>query len=350
MFKALLTSQNTHLKDAAEKVLEGILRQIKPEVFDIYYNEGVDHKVIHNTVNVQPAIAAVTLVWYRALESVVGERIVPDVAGGYSLGDFVATSMLGVLSDEDLLRLTTLRGEVFTPIKPGQFYLVTALTKDTAHVHWLNWGLKGTGYRVSIRNGSRLITFAGPASSRSALEEKLVGMQEDGTVARLIELDGSVYYVPFHHNKELSPYASFFASLLEKYCRRESKARGHNVFLDPQGTFVTNDGKKLDSGTAIMRYLASTHIKNLCNFAATMQIVGRMAETVIGLGELGPQKKSAEREGYIRNFVVVNSEAGLEEAARVYNSALERRSQQAGELAQPSEVLAVKLQPQIVTT
>ena len=64
MFKTLLTSENVAVRQAAGEVLEGLLKQIKPEIFDIYYDEGADAAKINSTVNVQPALTAATLIWH----------------------------------------------------------------------------------------------------------------------------------------------------------------------------------------------------------------------------------------------------------------------------------------------
>ena len=337
MFKALLSSENEHIRRAAGEVLEGHLKQIKPEIFDIYYNEGIDAARVNSTVNVQPAIAASTMIWHKALEYTVGEKIVPNVGGGYSLGDFVATNMLGVLSDHDTLSLAALRGEVFITIKPGQFYVLTLITKDTAHVTRLNRTLRG-GYRVTVRNGPNIVTVAGPVSSRDKLEQIVTRWKQDETVTREIVLDKEVFFVPFHHTRELADVATFFESQVIKYCDRESKARNQHVFLEPHGIFVTNDGRRFTNGTEIMHYLASRHIKNLCDFDRTMRNVGGIASTVIGFGDLNFQRRTALQNGYIQNFVVVNEPGSLQAAARAYEGVLEYRSGQGAIAAEKSRV------------
>ena len=344
MFKELLSSPIAPIKQAAQEILEGILKPAAPEIFDVYYGENVSGSKINSAVNVQPATAAATMVWRKALENMLGQELAADVASGYSLGAFVATYMLNVLSPEQLLHLTVLRGKVFSPIEPGQFKVITLVTNETAHVRTLNWKhLRGTGYRVTIRNAPDVVTIAGPADKKDVLEARLAGLQQDGTVKLIKWLDGSVYYVPFHHYKELSDVAGFFKSQLDKYCKRETAATGVQVFKKPRGIFVTNDGRRFTDAADVREYFAAPQIANLCNFDGTMQIIGRLATTVIGLGNLSYQLGVAQKHGYIKQFIVVNDAAGLGAAARAYEALLGRR-EQAGVSARPATAARHQLQ------
>ena len=66
--------------------------------------------VLTRTENAQPAIAAVSLAAWKALEEVTENPQVPDMAAGHSLGEYTALAVAGVLSISDVVRLVARRG------------------------------------------------------------------------------------------------------------------------------------------------------------------------------------------------------------------------------------------------
>ncbi|MCK4390392.1 MAG: ACP S-malonyltransferase, partial [Desulfobacterales bacterium] len=61
------------------------------------------------TVNLQPAVTAVSLACLAALEK---EGITPDVSAGHSLGEYSALRAAGVVNSEDACRLVFKRGHL----------------------------------------------------------------------------------------------------------------------------------------------------------------------------------------------------------------------------------------------
>jgi acyl transferase domain-containing protein len=119
----------------------------------------------------QPAIACVSLTHLALLEEI---GILPDLAGGHSLGEVVALRAAGVLaSDEDLLKVARRRGELMAEAAaiPGS---MTALGLPVTKVREL---LARLAPRVVVanHNGPAQVVVSGPTRDVAELEAKLSG-------------------------------------------------------------------------------------------------------------------------------------------------------------------------------
>lgn len=341
MLGILLRSSDPIVKESAEEVIEGKggLKDVSPEVVGIYTTKGMDASILNDTVFVQPGTAALVIALFKAYQKKLGVEVTPDFAGGYSLGDYISTFMLGVLSQKDILSLISLRGEVFRPanpklrrIEPGQYSILTLLTNGGIDQSGLNHNLQGTGYNVTIPQAENAFTIAGPESSRAALDGKLSELKEQGILLKIISLAKDVFKDPFHLDYAMEPFAAEFSKVQRQYCRTESRERGHHVFLEPNGGFITGDARMLTSGTDIMKYLGFPHIKEPFDSAAMMRLIGSSSKTVIGFGGLSAQRRFAQPYSYIANFIIVDLDsasdsgvAGLEAAVAATVSILEQR-------------------------
>lgn len=354
MFKALLDSANSHVRQAAHEIIEGLLKSSMPRVFELYYGNKHDMIDFNSTVNVQPALAAVTLTWKTALDLAVGEETRPDFAGGFSLGDYVATHFLGVLTAEHVLKTVALRGDTFAAIKPGKHTVTTLMMKDPrkerGHIlsglnpiwndegyrtGYINSLIAGTGYRVTIRLAPTLVTIGGKTRYAEKLEDRLNNSEGvKGVVRKRLDLPQEVFNVAFHQASLLKLYAAQFEQALIDYCEEQAVEGKGPVFKNPTGVFVTNDGAMLRDGTAIFHYLRNPHIKNICNFVKTMRVMGNHAGTVVCLGDMEKATKAAVDEHYIRNLVVVNDDnKGFYSAATAITDVLNARAKEQAALS-----------------
>ena len=343
MLGILLRSTDPAIKASAEEVIlgkEGLI-EIRPDVVDVYTTNGADPAKLNDTVFVQPGTAALAIALFKAYQKKLGIELTPDIAGGYSLGDYISTFMLGVLSQRDVLNLVSTRGEVFKPlnqklrrIEPGQYSIVTLITDGNIDENGLNKYLHGTGFKVTIMQAKNSYTVAGPESSRPALDGRLVELKTQGAVVKTIALPKDVFKDPFHLDYVMEPFATDFNKRQMQYCHAESKQRRHHVFLEPRsgGGFVTGDGRVLASGTDIMKYLGFSHIKNPFDSARMMEIIGAYSRTVIGFGGLAAQRRFSQPYGHIANFLIVDLDPssqsgviGLEAAVAATAPILEQR-------------------------
>lgn len=348
MFKALLDSTNPYVRQAAQEIIEVLLKSIRPEVFELYYGSDPDLVEFNSTVNVQPALAAVALTWKKALDMAVGEETRPDFAGGFSLGDYVATNFLGVLTAKQVLETVAIRGDTFAAIKPGKHTVTTLVMKDprkerghilsrlnliwneegyrTGHINSL---LAGTGYRVTIRLAPTLVTIGGKTLYAKKLEERLNDGRVKSFVRKKLDLSPEVFNVAFHQASLLKVYAAQFEQALIDYCEEQAVQGKGPVFKNPKGVFVTNDGAMLRDGTAIFHYLRNPHIRNICNFVKTMRVMGNHAGTVVCLGDMEKATKAAGDERYIQKLVVVNDDnTGFYSAVKAITAVLNARAKE----------------------
>ncbi len=96
--------------------------------------EGPAEVLIH-TENAQPAIAAVSLATWKALEEVSGRPQVPDMVAGHSLGEYTALAVAGVLGISDVIRLVAQRGRFMQGAcddRPGGMTAIIGIDEVTA--------------------------------------------------------------------------------------------------------------------------------------------------------------------------------------------------------------------------
>ena len=92
-------------------------------------------EVLTRTENAQPAIAAVSLATWKALEEVSGRPQVPDMAAGHSLGEYTALAVAGVLGISDVIRLVAQRGRFMQGAcddRPGGMAAIIGIDEVTA--------------------------------------------------------------------------------------------------------------------------------------------------------------------------------------------------------------------------
>ncbi|MDP8247199.1 MAG: ACP S-malonyltransferase [Candidatus Tritonobacter lacicola] len=91
--------------------------------------EGPEEELT-KTINVQPAITAVSLATYEILKE---KGVTPDVVAGHSLGEYAALYAAGALSLEDTLKLVRRRGELMHEAacaSPGAMLAIVGLSLD----------------------------------------------------------------------------------------------------------------------------------------------------------------------------------------------------------------------------
>ncbi|MCR5814662.1 MAG: ACP S-malonyltransferase [Desulfovibrio sp.] len=100
----------------AERISHKPLREI--------FWEG-DEAAMSDTAVLQPALTVVNCALYAFLRG----KIEPAAAAGHSLGEFSALEAAGVLSFEDTVKLTSLRGELMAQADPGHSGGMVAVVK-----------------------------------------------------------------------------------------------------------------------------------------------------------------------------------------------------------------------------
>ena len=93
-------------RDVFEEIDDALGRRLSEVIF-----EGPE-ETLRRTENAQPAIAAVSLACFKAIEEMQGEAPSPAMYAGHSLGEYTALAACGVLSVADTARLVVERGRL----------------------------------------------------------------------------------------------------------------------------------------------------------------------------------------------------------------------------------------------
>lgn len=146
----------------------------------------------------QPAFFVIEIALARLWQSL-GLRV--DAMIGYSVGEYVAACLAGVLSFEDSLTLVARRAALIDELPRGAM-LAVALPQE-AVVPML-----GEHLSLSAINGPALTVVAGPPEAVDALEMRLAA---EGALARRVQTSHAF------HSKMMDPIAGRMTRLLESY-------------------------------------------------------------------------------------------------------------------------------------
>ncbi|MGF1660870.1 MAG: SDR family NAD(P)-dependent oxidoreductase [Kineosporiaceae bacterium] len=173
------------------------------------------------TLALQPAVFAVEYALARLLES---WGIAPGLVVGYSLGEYVAACLAGVLSLEDALALVARRAQLIASCPPGAMAAVPLGVED------LEPRLSAWGVDIAAITGPRLTVLSGSGEAMAAVRDELAA---DGTAARLLATSHAF------HSRMLRPAAA----VLEDWIRTSVTLRppALPVVSNVTGTFLTAD-------------------------------------------------------------------------------------------------------------
>lgn len=115
---------------ASRSVFDEVDKALQRPLTKILFNGPEDE--IRETINAQPAIMAVSLACYRALEEQLGTKDMPHptLLAGHSLGEYTTLAIAGVLSISETAQLVQERGRLMQSAcdqKPGAMAAVMGL-------------------------------------------------------------------------------------------------------------------------------------------------------------------------------------------------------------------------------
>ncbi len=116
-------------------------------------------ETLTRTENAQPAIAAVSMATWKAIEEAAGGEQVPDLVAGHSLGEYSALAVAGVLSIADTARLVARRGGFMQGAcdeRPGGMAAIIGIDEVTAREI-----CRETGAYISNINSPEQIIISG---------------------------------------------------------------------------------------------------------------------------------------------------------------------------------------------
>lgn len=135
---------------------------------------GLGHNGLQRTVWAQPALFVLE---YALAKLWMSWGIVPEAMLGYSIGEYVAATLAGVISLEDSLRLLADRALRIEALEPSAM-LAIAADEDTVRA------LLPANIALAGNNGPSLCVVAGPLEAIKSLERSIVEKGE--TVCRIL--------------------------------------------------------------------------------------------------------------------------------------------------------------------
>jgi acyl transferase domain-containing protein/acyl carrier protein len=130
---------------------------------------------LNRTCFIQPATFVVEYALARLWMS---WGIAPQAMIGYSLGEYVAACLAGVLSFEDALALVTRRAEMIEGLPSGAMLAVPLGESEVVDI------IKGRGLSLAAVNGPSMCVLSGPPEAIEAAEAELA---ERGTITRRLK-------------------------------------------------------------------------------------------------------------------------------------------------------------------
>jgi amino acid adenylation domain-containing protein len=180
---------------------------------------------LRRTELAQPAVFAVEYALARLLMDL---GLQPEAMLGFSVGEYVAACLSGVLELPDALRLVARRAKLISELPPGAM-LAVPLAEAAAGA------LGGTELSIAAVLGPELTVLAGPEPAMAAVEARLAG---EGLQVRRLETEHAF------HSRMMEPIAGRFRELFRGVRLREPEI----PFLsNVTGTWIT-PGQATDPG------------------------------------------------------------------------------------------------------
>ncbi|WP_437760882.1 FkbM family methyltransferase [Sorangium sp. So ce1389] len=212
---------------------------------------------LNQTRLTQPALFVVELALARLWQSWglgVGAMI------GYSLGEYVAACLAGVLSLEDSLTLVARRAQMIEELPPGAMLAVSLPEEQVAP-------LLGEHLSLSAINGPELSVVAGPPEAVHELEQRLAN---SGTATRRVQSSHAF------HTPMMAPIAGRLTRLVEGYALKP-----------PQIPYISNvTGAAITAEQATDPAYWAAHLCRPVRFADGLRALAQRPERI--LLEAGP--------------------------------------------------------------
>ncbi len=117
---------------AAREVFEEIDNVLGRKLTDVMFEGPADD--LTRTENAQPAITAVSLAAWKAMEEAKDTILLPSMTTGHSLGEYSSLAVAGVLSIEDTVKLVVDRGRLMQKAcdeRPGGMAAIIGIDEQT---------------------------------------------------------------------------------------------------------------------------------------------------------------------------------------------------------------------------
>jgi acyl transferase domain-containing protein/NAD(P)H-dependent flavin oxidoreductase YrpB (nitropropane dioxygenase family)/short-subunit dehydrogenase len=247
-----------HLSGALEKPLG---RYIFPPTAFASEQEQQNKSALMRTEVAQPAVGAADLGMFRLL---VGLGLTPDFLAGHSYGDYVALCAAGALAEDDLPRLSYLRGKIIVEASsktPGGMVAFDAAPDALASV------IAVTGVTIANKNAPRQTVISG---TQEALDAALAKAKELGI-----------------HGRQIAVSRGFHSPLVAAACEPFARVLAGCSFTTPRYPVYSNTtATPYPEEPAVIRRLLAEHLISPVRFHE--EIMGMYEAGARVFVEVGP--------------------------------------------------------------
>ncbi|HEY9783799.1 MAG TPA: beta-ketoacyl synthase N-terminal-like domain-containing protein, partial [Candidatus Obscuribacterales bacterium] len=185
--------------EKADETLDGILpRKLSSYIFPppafSKDEEKARQEELTNTHIAQPAMGAADMAMLRLVSLV---NLKPDFLAGHSYGEYAALAAAGVFSEEDLYRISEIRGRLFAKGKEGESGTMAAVSGDAEQVQSLLRTMRGI--TLANINSPNQCVISGDANS---VESALSALKQEKIAARTIPVSQAFHSEHMAHAKE----------------------------------------------------------------------------------------------------------------------------------------------------
>jgi acyl transferase domain-containing protein len=213
---------------------------------------------IHRTLWAQPALFVIEYALARLWMS---WGVVPETMLGYSIGEYVAACLAGVISLEDSLRMLAVRAQRIDALAPGAMLAIAASEEEIRPLFTAGVSMAGI-------NGKSLCVVAGTLEAVDALQRRLVDQGE---------------YVC----RRLLATHAFHSPLMEPVAEELTRTARSIRLSPPKIRYVSNvTGKPITDSEATDATYWARHLTHPVQFAAGLQHVCSLSAPVFL--EIGP--------------------------------------------------------------
>ncbi|MBC6447371.1 type I polyketide synthase [Actinokineospora xionganensis] len=216
---------------------------------------------LERTEVVQPALFAVE---YALARTMMAWGLRPEIMFGYSLGEYVAACLAGVLSLPDALALVAHRAKLIGTADPGAMVAVSLTVAELRE----RYGIDERGLDVAAVNGPQVVVLAGPVESTDAL---LADLRRDEVACRALRTTHAF------HSRMLAP----IGAELTEWVRA-------NITLNPPNLpYISNaTGERADAALVCDPAYWARHMCATVEFAAAAEAL--LADPELAVVEIGP--------------------------------------------------------------
>ncbi|WP_051772304.1 type I polyketide synthase [Saccharothrix sp. NRRL B-16314] len=215
---------------------------------------------LERTGVVQPALFAVE---YALARTLMAWGLKPQLMMGYSLGEYVAACVAGVLSPDDALKLVAHRARLIDTVDAGSMVAVSLPERDLGR-----YGLADRGLDIAAVNGPQVTVVAGPGDAM------------EGLLAELRDAD-----IPF---RALRTTHAFHSRMLEPLGDELTAWVAANVTLNaPTIPYISNvTGLRVTTEQATNPAYWARHMCRTVQFATGVDTL--LADPELAVVEIGP--------------------------------------------------------------